>query len=69
MPFAARTRPAKDSGSPGQFVFTMSAPSSAHRRTFRRRYSKPYCCFSSSTDAYVVGNSASAMKGIPSSAH
>ena len=51
MPFVASTSLANDSGSPGQFVFTMSAPSSAHRRTFRRRYSNPYCCFSSSTVA------------------
>ena len=41
MPFVASTSFANPSASPGQFVFTMSAPSSAHSRTFRRRYSKP----------------------------
>src|SRR4029453_6663034 len=69
MPFVASTSLPNASGSPGQLVFTMSAPSSAHSRTFRRRYSNPYCCCSSSTVAYVVGNSASAMNGMPSAAH
>ena len=51
MPAAASTRRANESPSPGQFVLTMSAPSSAQSRTLRRRYSKPYCSLSCSTAA------------------
>src|SRR5207253_10136803 len=66
MPLAASTSLRNEAESPGQLVLMMSAPSSPHSRTLRRRYSNPYRSFRSSTDAYVVGNSASAMSGMPS---
>src|SRR5207253_1269114 len=51
MPLADSTRYRKDASSPGQLVLMMSAPSSPHSRTLRRRYSNPYRCLSSSTEA------------------
>src|SRR2546425_6451945 len=51
IPLMASTRRPNASPSPGQLVLTMSAPSSAQRRTLRRRYSKPYRSANSSTEA------------------
>jgi len=43
------TSSAKVSASPVQFVLITSAPSSAHRRTLLRRYSRPYFSMPDST--------------------